>query len=75
MVHRAAGVYGSASFEDMRAKCIGQDLSWEVPAQKWEAVLQELRAGKPNRVRPALTHHLYVNPEGSPPEGASSVIC
>jgi len=48
-ITRAAGVYGSASFEDMRAKCIGQDLSWEVPAQKWEAVLQEMRAGKPNR--------------------------
>lgn len=51
-------MYGSASFEDMRAKCIGQDLSWEVPAQKWEAVLQEMRAGKPNRVRLALTYHL-----------------
>lgn len=34
----------------MRAKCIGQELSWSVPAAKWEAVLQDVRAGKPNKV-------------------------
>lgn len=28
----------------MRERCIVQDLSWEKPAEKWEAVLQELRA-------------------------------
>ncbi len=50
---RAAGAYGSRQFEEMRAKCIGQDLSWDVPASKWEAVLQDVRAGKPNRVLPS----------------------
>ena len=29
----------------MRDKCIGQELSWERPAVKWEAVLEELFYG------------------------------
>ena len=29
----------------MRDKCIGQELSWERPAVKWEAVLEELFFG------------------------------
>ena len=29
----------------MREKCIGQELSWEQPAIKWEAVLEELMFG------------------------------
>ena len=48
---RAAGVYGSPQFEEMRAKCIGQELSWEVPAAKWEQVLLDLQAGRKPQVQ------------------------
>lgn len=30
----------------MRDKCISQELSWEQPAIKWEAVLEELMFGE-----------------------------
>ncbi len=36
---RAAEVFTTPAFKDMRAKCIGQDLSWAKPAKKWEAIL------------------------------------
>jgi len=42
---RAAEVYGTPRFAEMRDKCIGQELSWERPAVKWEAVLGELFFG------------------------------
>lgn len=43
---RAAAAFGTPLFEEMRDKCIGQDLSWEQPAVKWEAVLEELMFGE-----------------------------
>lgn len=49
VIKRASAAYGTPAFEEMRAKCIGQELSWQVPAAKWEAVLQDVRAGKPNK--------------------------
>lgn len=48
---RAAGVYGGPQFKEMRAKCIGQELSWEVPAAKWEQVLSDLQAGRKPQVQ------------------------
>lgn len=52
MVHhssspRVAKTYGTPAFAAMRAKCIGQELSWEKPAKKWESVLDELFTGSP----------------------------
>ena len=43
-------MYGSPQFEEMRAKCIGQELSWEVPAAKWEQVLLDVQAGRKPQV-------------------------
>ena len=42
---RATEAYGTPKFAEMRDKCIGQELSWERPAVKWEAVLEELFFG------------------------------
>ena len=39
-------MYGTPRFAEMRDKCIGQELSWERPAVKWEAVLEELFYGE-----------------------------
>lgn len=43
---RAAEVYGTPAYTAMRDACIAQDLSWAVPARKWEAVLEELKFGQ-----------------------------
>lgn len=51
---RAASVYGSPQYEEMRAKCIGQELSWEVPAAKWESVLRDVQAGRKPQVQSPL---------------------
>ena len=42
---RAAEVYGTPTYATMRDACIAQDLSWALPAKKWEAVLTELKFG------------------------------
>lgn len=42
---RAATVYGTPKYTQMSAACINQDLSWEKPARKWEAILMELKYG------------------------------
>lgn len=42
---RAAEVYGTPAYASMRDACIDQDLSWALPAKKWEAVLTELKYG------------------------------
>lgn len=39
---RAADSYGTPAFREMQAACIGQDLSWALPALKWEAVIEEM---------------------------------
>mmetsp|Transcript_4754 Transcript_4754/g.5525 ORF Transcript_4754/g.5525 Transcript_4754/m.5525 type:complete len:621 (+) Transcript_4754:57-1919(+) len=39
---RACEVFGTPQYTAMSAACIAQDLSWSKPAQKWEAVLEEL---------------------------------
>lgn len=44
-IARAAEVYGTPAYAAMRDACIAQDLSWAVPARKWEAVLAELKFG------------------------------
>lgn len=44
-ITRAAGVYGTPTYNAMRDRCISQDLSWAQPAKKWEAVLTELKYG------------------------------
>jgi len=45
-------VYGTPRFAEMRDKCIGQELSWERPAVKWEAVLEELFFGAEGAAAP-----------------------
>lgn len=42
---KAVQVYGTPVFTEMVKACIGQDLSWKKPAQKWEGVLEELVSG------------------------------
>ena len=42
---RAAQVYATPAYAEMRDACIAQDLSWKQPAKKWEAVLTELKYG------------------------------
>lgn len=42
---RAAEVYGTPTYAAMRDACIAQDLSWALPAKKWEAILTELKFG------------------------------
>lgn len=44
-VGRAADVYGTPTFQEMSLKCISQDLSWDLPAKKWEGILEELVSG------------------------------
>ena len=39
---RAAAAFPTPAFQTMRERCIVQELSWEKPARKWEAVLEEL---------------------------------
>jgi len=41
-VARASEVYGTPTYEEMSTKCISQDLSWDIPAKKWEGILEEL---------------------------------
>eukprot|EP00873_Tetraselmis_striata_P011713 jgi/Tetstr1/431977/TSEL_021454.t1 len=41
-VTRAAEIYGTPTYAEMSLKCINQDLSWDIPAKKWEGVLEEL---------------------------------
>ena len=63
---RAAEAYGTPRFAEMRDKCIGQELSWERPAVKWEAVLEELFFGAENAAAPQ-------QPRPSPAEAKASV--
>lgn len=45
---RAVKVYKSGNFAKIVRNCIEQDLSWKLPAKKWEAVIEEvLEDGKP----------------------------
>lgn len=37
--------YTSGKFREMVKACINQDLSWSMPAKKWEAVLEEVVKG------------------------------
>lgn len=41
---RAKGAFHTPAFRTMQERCIVQELSWEKPAKKWEAVLEELAA-------------------------------
>ncbi|EIE21159.1 granule-bound starch synthase [Coccomyxa subellipsoidea C-169] len=41
-VAKAAEVFPTEQFKTMRARCISQELSWQAPAKKWEAVLEGL---------------------------------
>jgi len=41
----AIAVYDTPAYPAMVKSCIGQDLTWKKPAQKWEAVLEELMYG------------------------------
>lgn len=43
---RAAAVYSTPAYSEMVKNAIGQDLSWKKPAEKWEAVLEELKFGR-----------------------------
>lgn len=43
-ISRAKGAFHSPAFRTMQERCIVQELSWEKPAKKWEAVLEELAA-------------------------------
>ncbi|KAH7619294.1 putative Granule-bound starch synthase 1, chloroplastic/amyloplastic [Nannochloris sp. 'desiccata'] len=43
---RAAEVFGTPAYAKMRDACISQDLSWALPAKKWEATLTELKFGE-----------------------------
>jgi granule-bound starch synthase len=43
---RAAEVFGTPAYAKMRDACIAQDLSWALPAKKWEATLTELKFGE-----------------------------
>lgn len=45
IVYRAVNVYKTPAFGNMRRNCITQDLSWEKPARKWEAVVEEVLDG------------------------------
>ena len=42
---RAAQAYRTGAYDEMSKACIAQDLSWEKPARKWEAVLEEIKTG------------------------------
>eukprot|EP00242_Pyramimonas_sp_CCMP2087_P003544 CAMPEP_0198231322 /NCGR_PEP_ID=MMETSP1445-20131203/115142_1 /TAXON_ID=36898 /ORGANISM="Pyramimonas sp., Strain CCMP2087" /LENGTH=618 /DNA_ID=CAMNT_0043911931 /DNA_START=53 /DNA_END=1909 /DNA_ORIENTATION=+ len=42
---RACEVYATPAYPKMVKACIGQDLTWKLPAQKWEGVLEELMFG------------------------------
>lgn len=44
-VATACSTYGTAKYGEMSYKCIAQDLSWDEPAKKWEAVLTEMKYG------------------------------
>jgi granule-bound starch synthase len=46
-IARAAKAYGSPQYRNMSLKCINQDLSWNKPAKRWEAILEELSLGNP----------------------------
>ncbi|KAG6431490.1 hypothetical protein SASPL_109569 [Salvia splendens] len=41
-VGRALNVYGTPAFTEMVNNCMSQDLSWKVPAKKWEEMLLSL---------------------------------
>ena len=44
-IKRATDVYATPAYPKMVKACIGQDLTWKKPAQKWEGVLEELMFG------------------------------
>lgn len=44
-VARAAKAYTTGAYDEMSKACIAQDLSWEKPARKWEAILEEIKTG------------------------------
>ena len=71
---RAAEVFGTPAFNSMRHACIAQDLSWEAPARKWEALLARLSSGSPitydsTPVAPSVPTPVarLENPEAFPP--------
>lgn len=45
---RAAQTYSTPAYAEMVRNAISQDLSWKKPAEKWEAVLEELKFGVAN---------------------------
>lgn len=46
-MERAAQVFPTPMFREMVKNAISQDLSWALPARKWEGVLEEVKAGVP----------------------------
>jgi hypothetical protein len=45
VLRSAAAVFPTPKFAEIRLKAISQELSWNKPAKKWEAVLEELADG------------------------------
>jgi len=52
---RAATAFNTpGKFKELVYNCISQDLSWTLPAVKWEGVLEELKFGAPEGVQKKL---------------------
>merc|ERR1711959_356808 len=43
--NKTAADFGTPAYEKMVKTCIKQDLTWKEPAEKWEALLEELAFG------------------------------
>eukprot|EP01024_Parvocaulis_polyphysoides_P027525 TRINITY_DN2493_c0_g1_i3.p1 TRINITY_DN2493_c0_g1~~TRINITY_DN2493_c0_g1_i3.p1 ORF type:complete len:626 (+),score=87.57 TRINITY_DN2493_c0_g1_i3:68-1879(+) len=50
-VERACQVYRTPLYQQLVKNCIVQDLSWQQPAVKWEAILEGLKFGEPAGVQ------------------------
>jgi len=44
-MERAAQVFPTPLFREMVTNAISQDLSWRLPARKWEGILEEVKSG------------------------------
>lgn len=49
-VRRARAVYGTAgALDELRGRCMAQDVSWDRPAAEWEELLWEVATGRTRR--------------------------
>ncbi len=49
-VRRARAVYGTAgALDELRGRCMAQDVSWDRPAAEWEELLWEVATGRERR--------------------------